>query len=390
MLRLVGTAAQRHASRDRIVELAAHADFGDLRRVLEGQRLLPLAGTRLLDATTGVLPDDFGRAVDASVASGRRQAVLLEEVGARLLARLEAAGIPALELKGPRLSRRLHDDPAMRSVSADVDVLVSASSFEAAVAAAGREEYRKPAGVSWWDGLPLFEVGLSPRREWLPRADLHWRVHWYERAFSERVLDRSTLDSAGSRVAEPVDELAMLLLMFARDGFWGLRLPADVAAWWDRFGAALGEGGLRPIVESHPELRPAIDASAAACERLVGVPADVILPGGRRPARRRGRLAVRLANWSADGSARQYPANVRLVDLLLLPRGGHLAFARRHVLLPPHVIATMYRLPEGARGRRWLRRLWYAGVLTRSTAVTWSSALWRVRFGREWSPLPQP
>jgi hypothetical protein len=182
----------------------------------------------------------------------------------------------------------------------------------------------------------------------------------------------------------------MLLLMFARDGFWGLRLPADVAAWWDRFGAALGEGGLRPIVESHPELRPAIDASAAACERLVGVPADVILPGGRRPARRRGRLAVRLANWSADGSARQYPANVRLVDLLLLPRGGHLAFARRHVLLPPHVIATMYRLPEGARGRRWLRRLWYAGVLTRSTAVTWSSALWRVRFGREWSPLPQP
>jgi hypothetical protein len=53
--------------------------------------------------------------------------------------------------------------------------------------------------------------------------------------FSAAVLERSLLVD-GMRRLEPVEQLAALLLFYARDGFLGLRFVADIAAWWDRHG----------------------------------------------------------------------------------------------------------------------------------------------------------
>ena len=382
MLRMVGTAARRAASRELIAGLLERSDQDTLRAMLERQRLLALVGRRLEDAAPAALDEGLRTAAEAAMTAGRRRSVLYEELTLRLVTALHEAGIRVLPLKGSLLSRRLHGDPGARSISADIDLLVSAGSLRAAVETIEEVGYAAPTGAAWADGLPLFEHGLAPRRPWLPRVDLHWRVHWYERRFSERLLERKLVDEGPAARPAPADELAMLLLMYARDGFWGLRLPADIAAWWDRYRDELGPDGLRSIAREHPELCPALAGAAMVCERVVGLPAERLLDVGGR-ARRRSRLAARLANWGADGQQSQYSANVKLVDWLLVPRGGRLAFARRHVLLPRNVIANMYGLPEDAYARQSFRQLWHSAIFTRHAVGPWSQALWRTRFGRD-------
>lgn len=381
MLRMVGTAARRDASRELIAGLLRRSDQDRLRAMLERQRLLAVVGRRLEDAAPAALEDGLRRAAEAAMTDGRRQSVLYEELTLRLVTALDEAGIRVLPLKGPLLSRRLHGDPGARSVSADIDLLVSAGSLRAAVETLGQAGYAAPTGAPWAAGLPLFEHGLAPRLPWLPRVDLHWRIHWYERRFSEQLLERKLVDEGPAARPAPPDELAMLLLIYARDGFWGLRLPADIAAWWDRYGDELGPDGLRSIAREHPALRPALAAAAVVCEHVVGLPAERLLDADGL-TRRRSRLAARLANWGADGQQKQYSANVKLVDWLLVPRGGRLEFARRHVLLPRNVIANMYGLPEEAYARQSFRQLWHSAIFTRYAVGPWSQALWGTRFGR--------
>lgn len=382
MLRMAGTAARRDASRELITDLLQRSDQHSLRETLERQRLLALVGSRLEVAAPEALNEGLRTAAREAMTAGRRQSVLYEELTVRLVSALHDAGVRVLPLKGPLLSRRLHGDPGARSVSADIDLLVSARSLRAAIETLEAAGYAAPTGTAWADGLPLFEHGLAPRVPWLPRVDLHWRVHWYERRFSERLLERKLVDDAGTPRPAPEDELAMLLLMYSRDGFWGLRLPADIAAWWDRYGHELGSDGLRSIASEHPELVPALASAAVVCERIVGLPAERLLDA-KALGRRRSRLAARLANWGAEGQQSQYSANVKLVDCLLVPGGGRLAFARRHVLLPRTVIATMYGLPEDAYARQSFRQLWHSAIFTRYTVGPWSQALWRTRFGRD-------
>jgi hypothetical protein len=57
-----------------------------------------------------------------------------------------------------------------------------------------------------------------------PAIDLHWRLHWHEEAFARDLLGRAR--ATGTIAA--ADEAAALLLFYARDGFYGLRLAADI------------------------------------------------------------------------------------------------------------------------------------------------------------------
>ena len=69
----------------------------------------------------------------------------------------------------------------------------------------------------------------------LPRVELHWRVHWYERQLRRRRprAGRVKPAAASRSQMQPLDGLVALMLFYARDGFAGLRYPADAAAWWD-------------------------------------------------------------------------------------------------------------------------------------------------------------
>jgi hypothetical protein len=217
------------------------------------------------------------------------------------------------------------------------------------------------------DGLPDLHVELDQPR--LPAVELHWRVHWYESGFSAAALARSEPEADGIRRARPADELAMLLLFFARDGFYGLRNAADIAAWSDRHGLADSAGGvLDEHAARYPEIGPALRSAALTAERHAGVPAAALLSDAEALGHR-GRLAVALGDWAAAGDRDQLAANIDLVDGLLSPRGALWDFVRRQLLAGG---------PEGSR-----RSAHAAKMLVR-----FALALRRVRGGRPWRPLP--
>jgi hypothetical protein len=188
------------------------------------------------------------------------------------------------------------------------------------------------------DGLPALHFALEHERGELPPVELHWRIHWYERDFAhERLLPRS-VHEAGNWQPAPPDQLAALLLFYARDGFVGLRLAADIAAWWDTFGTQVPDGVLDALSTEYPALSRALTAAAETAERTVGLPA-------RQLSRRTGRsslherVAMRVARPDPHASRAQLYAEMGLVDWLLAPPGQLRELVRRHLLLPREVRA---------------------------------------------------
>ncbi len=94
---------------------------------------------------------------------------------------------------------------------------------------------------------------------------------------------------------------------------------------------------------------------------------------------------MRLANWESVGDRDQVSANITFVDWLLAPRGGWPQFARRALVPPRARIEQMYGLAEDAR---WRRR-WWRFAHGPKLMLRYLIALWRIRGGRRWAPLPQ-
>jgi hypothetical protein len=158
-------------------------------------------------------------------------------------------------------------------------------------------------------------------------------MHWYERAFCQAVLDRAE-PASGSLRLQRDDHLALLLIGYARDGFRGLRVPADIAAL-----SASGRS-LDPRLVPRALLEPLV-AAALGVQVLLGVcPID---PVDSRLANRR-RLRAALALWDPllrlQGT--ESWADVALTDMLLAPPSG-LGAALHRRLWPP--LAT---IPERA------------------------------------------
>jgi hypothetical protein len=375
ILLLCGTAERRAGARDSLNALAARVDYEVLTALMARQLLLPLLGARLREAAPQAIPESFAVRHERAVGDARLRGLALEALERRIRHDLATAGIRALPLKGVVLSRELYGDPGTRQ-SKDVDLLVAAEQIDRAAEVLRGIGYRKPPGAS--PGRLHLELEHVQGR--LPAVELHWRVHWYEDRFSRRMLNRA---GAVDPRPQPADELAALLLFFARDGFAGLRLAADAAAWWDLHRPAGGDLPLLdPIASEAPELRAALVAAAISLRRLVGVPAASLL--SQRPATRRVLTATRLANWTVTGDLDQVSANITLVDLLLSPLGSSGRFARRALLPPGPRIATMYGLPAGTRWRLAFWRLVHGPKLLLRYAI----ALWRVRRGRSWMPIP--
>lgn len=291
-----------------------------------------------------------------TVAFSPLEGMALQAETSRLLGLLERRGLRAVALKGPGLAERAHGDIGLRSAG-DVDVLVARGDLDAAVAVLRGDGYA-PSGDRSHD---LHRTLSAPGR---PEAELHWRVHWHEQRFSGDVLGRCGPGPDGRLVARVEDEAAMLLLFHARDGFLGLRLPADIAGWWDR----QVDGGRRGLLDEHavryPELARTWRAAALAAEPVTGISAARWLTPCPRTGTRI-RLAVRLASWSGRGDYDQHVADVALVDGLLAPAGALPCYVRRQL--------------RGAPGNVLLHA---AKVLARFTV-----ALWRVR-RRPGDPLP--
>jgi hypothetical protein len=285
-----------------------------------------------------------------------------------------------LPLKGPLLSRSLYADPGLRP-AIDLDILVPREQLAEAVEVVREHGYGPPDDLTTQDGYPTLHYRLR-HQGGLPPVEIHWRVHWYETKFAREMLDR-TIETPNGRRPLPEDELASLLLFFSRDGFLGLRLPVDIATWWDRQRRDLETPVVDQIAQRNPQLHRALSASACALADLVGVPAgEVISTGGGLGWRFR--AAVRLGNWDATGSRDQMIANISLVDWLLTPPRGGRDFVRRSLIPPREKIKGTYGLGSGARWRTHFWRVAHGPKLLARYAL----ALWGVRGGRRWAPLP--
>ena len=301
-LRLALALARVRAQRGSALELLPGADLDALAAALHRRRVLPLLGTRLIElAGAESLPGHFVEAVERARREHRAAALARLARLEVVLAALREHGIAAASLKGPLLAERVHGDVGLRSPG-DLDMLVAPGDLHAASEVLQGLGHLPPADPLDARGLPRLHLALGHATE--PAVELHWRVHWYEEEFSARLLD-----------PDPVDDLAALLLFYARDGFHGVRLLADITAWWDRHGG--GPGLLAGHAAAHPRLARAWRAAARVAEDLGGIPRGGLLA---RAPDRRADAAARLASWSQHGSREQLAANAHLVDGLLAPR----------------------------------------------------------------------
>jgi hypothetical protein len=357
-----GTAARRQDRPERARELMGEVDWARLAETLRLRKLLPTLGPRILELAEGQPSDDFAAEVGQALEAGRRQSSFLQLTSLRVMAMLSDAGIRCTPLKGPLLSEAIYGDPGRR-LSGDIDLLVAAEQLQAAVKVVRGLGYQAPTDHAGPEGLPLLHLVLIHEREELPPIELHWRVHWYERSFArERLLPPTPDRSLGDWRPAPADELAALLLFYARDGFIDLRLAADLGAWWDIFGAFLQPGALDELLRTYPALARVIPAAVEAAERTVGLPATHII-GDMHKLGLRERTAVRLANPNPHSSPSQLYADIGLIDGLLAPKGGFGAFVRRQVVPPSEVLDQQAR--HGAKRRARLPLTRGAGMLAR-------------------------
>jgi Uncharacterised nucleotidyltransferase len=356
-----GTSVRREAMAERAYDLAAEVNWSRLTETLGTRKLLPPLGPRIIELARGRASEGFCSAVAAAIDAGRRQGTLLQLISLRIMTMLADAGISSTPLKGPMLGEAIYGDPGRR-LSSDIDLLVAPESLSAAVEVVRELGYAPPTDHVQADGMPLLHFVLEHERGELPPVELHWRVHWYERSFArERLLPPARDLPDGWRPAR-ADELAALLLFYARDGFLGLRLVSDVSAWWDVYGGELPVGAMGELADDYPALARVITAATNAAEKMVGLPGERVLSGTHRPSVRE-RVAVRLADSNPQSSESQLYADMGLVDGLLAPPGGFGPFVRRQLLPPSQVLDQQARHGARRRARAPLAR--FMGVLGR-------------------------
>jgi putative nucleotidyltransferase-like protein len=368
---------------DRIAWLAERIDEPKFAAFLRDQRTLLLFTSRLIDQVPTALSDDFRARLRHVHRDARARSLVYITAGRHLIDELERAGIPAVELKGAALAGAVHGDEALRTYD-DVDVLVPLAALNRAGSIARELGWDAP-GLVPGPAPPELHLWHARTDGALPILELHWRVHWYETGFAGAALERSRVVN-GVRRLDPIDQLASLLLFYARDGFAGLRLPADIGAWWDRYGDHTAvPAWLERLMAEHPALAEPWRASLLAVAAVVGLPSPA-MPASVRERGRRATLASRLRNWDLRGDVDQIKANVNLVDGLLTPREEGRAFMRRHVLVPTSYLTQVYGVRPDATLRVALWRAWHVA----KTCVRYALGLWGVRRGRYWSPVPAP
>ncbi len=374
-----GTAARRRAMREQAGRLVLAVEWPRLAETLHLRKLLPALGPRILELVGEAASDDFAAAVEQALEAGRRRGVFLQLVALRVMAMLADAGIRCAPLKGPLLGEAIYGDPGRR-LSSDIDLLVSPEQLQAAVTVMRGLGYGAPTDYVQKCGLPLLHYMFVHERGESPPVELHWRIHWYERDFASERLLPPAVDPTGNWRPNPADELAALLLFYARDGFIDLRLATDLSAWWDVYGADLPPDALEQLLGAYPALARVIPVAVEVAEKVVGLPAEMVI-GKVRELGLRERLAVRLANPNPHSSQSQLYADMGLIDGLLTPPGGLGAFVRRQLLPPSEVREEQARRGAKRRARSSLGRC--AGMLGR-----YGLTMTRLARASETSPAP--
>ena len=329
-----GTAERREAAAAEIAHLAALADWRMLASQLRERRLLPMLGPRLLELAGDRAGRAFADEVSQALEHSRRQGAFLLLIAERVQGALTEAGLRCAVLKGAPLSQQLYGDPGRRP-SGDIDLLVAPEQLAGAVEVVRGLGYGPPADHLDQDGLPRLHLTLTHERDQLPPVEIHWRIHWYERSFAVDRLLAPVPDPAWRPA--PIDEIAAMLLFYARDGFLDLRHVTDLGAYWDAHAQELAPGALDETIRSYPALEHVLLAGATIASRTAGLPLERLTARGGS-LRTRDRVAVRLTEPHLYASEPQLYASMALIDGLLAPAGGLRGFVRRQVIPPREVL----------------------------------------------------
>ena len=236
----------RERAAARVAELLGRVDSRNYAARLDERRLLTLLGSRAAELAPAAVDDFLRGCVADAVRLNRMRALALDAALRAVVDALDSSDIPALPLKGVTLGERLYGDIGLRPTT-DVDVLVPRAQVGAAVQVLEALGYGTPEDPPWKHGLPPIHYKLEGREPGVPRVELHWRVHWSERGLSDEILDASSVATDGLRRAQPAHELAVLLLILARDGLHGPRLAVDLATWWTTSGRSRHPGRSRTL-----------------------------------------------------------------------------------------------------------------------------------------------
>jgi hypothetical protein len=368
---MCGTRTTREDRKDEANELLDRIDSSRLILLMDRLRLGGLVGRRLLDV--GPRLDPWLEAqIGARIESARRDGTAHELISLAILAKLEQAGIRALGLKGSILARQVYDDPGARTAG-DIDILVAAADLDQAIEVVEQMGWRHQRQDSRATHLPVLHETLA--RPELPCVELHWRVHWYETQFAADALARAERPGPHQPlVMRAADGLAALMLFYARDGFFGLRLAADVAAWWDRRCDGVDPDVLiDPVATAYPGLGGPLEVARPLLRDLVGVATRAEPAGVRR------RLAGALATPFADLDPAQILANASLVDLLLAPPGQLGDAVGRELQKIPDDLERPLRVQDGLSA--YLERSEHSLRVLRRWAMALLPAIARVRPG---------
>lgn len=308
---LVGNDARLAAGAAKVRELLSPFRADDVIDYWVGERVTVLAVERA--ATVGLRDDAWDDAADKLRSYAARRAGLIDLVALRVSRALEQAQITPIVLKGPQLAERIHGDAARRAPSSDIDILVPTSALFSAQDVLTGIGWERSSDPLLANGLPIHHLTLPGQGD-MPSVELHWRVQWYDDTEHAAELFARAAAHRGLVVPEPVDLLGVLLLCWARDGFHGLRLAADVAAWWRTFGDAYGADAQR--LWGPGALQRTLTIAGRAAAAVVGTPSPREWPQDRAA-----RLATRVALTDRPRGERPGGVTQRaLLDLLTCPR----------------------------------------------------------------------
>ena len=229
----------------------------------------PSSGTSALGSPPardrpGFCPGQVRRRFAELTAPASRRGLVLEALALQFEPISNAQGLQHFPSRALSLSRDLYGDPGMRS-AVDLDFLVPAEQLDVAVRTITARGYTLQRDVYPDERAPTAPSPYARCRPAAPgRASL---AHPLVRDAFLAGHARSQHRYAEGRRARPEDELASLLLFYARDGFVGLRLAADIAAWWDRHGQQEKSPVLDAIAANYPQLRDALRVTAG-CSRV--------------------------------------------------------------------------------------------------------------------------
>ena len=346
---LAAVSARPGGHRKALEEFAAEGcDWASVLQLADKHGLGPLAAWLISETLSDSLPAEVLSLLRQRVqqSAGRNLTAVVEL--RRIFGALNAAGVPAILLKGLSLAERSYGNLALREF-ADLDVLIDEAQLEGALAALREAGYcsTDPPNVRWLPGT--METSISRESSgW--NVDLHWRLlPRYFGAVREARLraEPSPMDIAGSPmpVLGAEAELVFLAANGARECWSVLRAPGDIA-----YLVRSRTMDWRRVEEFAADARTgrALSVALLLAERLFDapVPAAVLrrAESDRAANKLAGYFAARLLSSEPDMSSAPHEAMLQMRQLSTVAQ--RLGYAIRRIFEPSQLDAFWLPLPR--------------------------------------------